>query len=932
MPKPFSVGPLRVAALLAMCFATTAIAQQPNAPEAGLYLDGTLPSGPVLRPRGAALRFAVRGAPGAPIVLGFGPAATPPVPLLGGTLEVAPTGFALNALDPAHPHAATSYCSNPGGERVRTTFFDPPPGATEVVYQALVGDLTNAPFGFRFTAAITVQLAPEPAAPPPPAVTRGPYLEQTGPTSTLVTVRLDQAASIAVDLGPDGTIWPTTVNSPGVYAEHTVTVNGLSPATPYRYRVRSGGAILCEGPGFSFKTAPPVGSQAPFRFVAWGDAGTGTSTQIRLSQRLEELEPRPDFALILGDIIYPAGEAALYDANFFLPYRAMLASMPIWPAYGNHDAATSAGAAYFANFHLPASGPGGEKYYSFDYGDAHFVCLDTQSSLSATNAMLGWLSADLAATTRTWKIAYFHHPPYTGGTHADNLNVQALIVPLLDAGGVDLVLSGHSHVLERSYLLANHAVVQNDPHDYAKTATPTGAVYAVAGAGGQVGGLVNQPGGAAQHPLMAFQLGGTLGHLVVEVEGPNLRGYFLDDAGQHRDRFSITKGADATPPVALTARAGSSPRDVVVVFDEPVLAGAGPGGAENPANYLLDGTTPAVSVALDDDSRSATVAFPSVPFGVAHTVTVSGVFDRAVPPNVLPSMTLAVPDAPWRKVVQPYGHWHVFEGFVAPPANWAEAGFDDAAWLETWAPVGYGSALFPPGGAGHVLTAMSGAYATFFARAEFLLEDPSAVEGLRFEANFDDGLVAYLNGFEIARRGVPVGQNETTLASNHPAGDWERFLLPQAVRFLRPGVNVLAIELHNTTLTSSDAFLDAALSLRGPGFAPGLRLSLNGVTGPDHYAVALPRAGFPLDAVVEGGAARAGAPLHLFVGFELRDALSLGDVVVGGAPFVSGVASAGGDLAFGFGLAPAALIGIPFVLQAHAADGSSSALVAMVVP
>ena len=122
---------------------------------------------------------------------------------------------------------------------------------------------------------------------------------------------------------------------------------------------------------------------------------------------------------------------------------------------------------------------GTEAYYSFDWGNIHFVALDshdTDRSAPANpasnvcppgvgGAMYQWLCADLAATDQDFIIAFWHHPPYTKGSHdSDNAADSAGIMkemrerflPVLDAYGVDLVLTGHSHSYERSVLLHDH--------------------------------------------------------------------------------------------------------------------------------------------------------------------------------------------------------------------------------------------------------------------------------------------------------------------------------------------------------------------------------------------------------------------------------------------------------------------------------------------
>jgi hypothetical protein len=116
----------------------------------------------------------------------------------------------------------------------------------------------------------------------------------------------------------------------------------------------------------------------------------------------------------------------------------------------------------------PAEGEAGglasgtERYYSFDYANIHLVCLDAMTSdRSPAGPMLTWLEEDLAATDKAWIIAFWHHPPYTWGTHNSDferelIDMRENAVPILERYGVDLVLCGHSHVYERSWLLNGH--------------------------------------------------------------------------------------------------------------------------------------------------------------------------------------------------------------------------------------------------------------------------------------------------------------------------------------------------------------------------------------------------------------------------------------------------------------------------------------------
>ncbi|MCR9077314.1 MAG: metallophosphoesterase, partial [bacterium] len=179
------------------------------------------------------------------------------------------------------------------------------------------------------------------------------------------------------------------------------------------------------------------------------------------------------------------------------------------------------------------------------------------------SAMLSWLEQDLAATEQDWLVGVWHHPAYSDGHNSDeeleSIEVREHILPMMEAAGVDLVLAGHSHTLERSMLVDGHyglsgtldpATMILDDGDgryggdgaYAKPSAGLnpheGAVYVVAGSSGRL-----DPGDY-DHPANYVNVN-ELGSMVIEVEGDRLDAVFLNGEGDVRDRFSITKGLGA---------------------------------------------------------------------------------------------------------------------------------------------------------------------------------------------------------------------------------------------------------------------------------------------------------------------------------------------------------------------------------------------------
>ena len=267
--------------------------------------------------------------------------------------------------------------------------------------------------------------------------------------------------------------------------------------------------------------------------------------------------------IALGDIAYRSGSNDQFQSALFDPFEDITSNTVLWPVYGNHDDRRWT---YFQIFTLPENAEVGgvashtENYYSIDYSNVHFVMLDSQASnRSATGKMANWLKHDLAQNTQTWLIAAFHHPPYSKGTHnSDDIfdsygrmqDMRKNIVPILEQAGVDLVLSGHSHMYERSYLMdcaydesstfsTKNIVstgVNNNHQQYIKLQNKQhqGAVYVVTGSASKV------DSGPLDHPAHHIGLL-EAGSMVIDITNYKLLARFINHRGQIRDTFSITK-------------------------------------------------------------------------------------------------------------------------------------------------------------------------------------------------------------------------------------------------------------------------------------------------------------------------------------------------------------------------------------------------------
>ncbi len=410
---------------------------------------------------------------------------------------------------------------------------------------------------------------------------RGPYLQQPAPTAmTLRWQTIEKEKSLVrYGLRPDQLQWQMQTQNLG--EEHEVRLTGLQPATRYYYAIGPADNPYYGGADYWFYTPPTSGNRVATRFVVLGDPGYPNARQLAVKDVMQtwlELNPRaqrPPFDLLLttGDNAYRSGTNEQFQAGFFEPYADWLRNVPVWPVYGNHDARRWA---FFNLFSFPVEGESGglpsgtEHYYSFDFGQVHFVILDsTSTSMNKGSTMLRWLEEDLIGSKQPWLIAAFHHPPYTHGSHNSDsrsdsggrmFDVRENVLPILEQAGVDLVLSGHSHMYERSHLMGCHygksdtlqsnmmqqPLRQNETAAYIKPAAGRvanqGAIYVVVGSSSKL------DQGPLDHPAMAISKG-EMGALVVDINGPRLEGRFITDQGKLADSFTIVKGDTTVKPL-----------------------------------------------------------------------------------------------------------------------------------------------------------------------------------------------------------------------------------------------------------------------------------------------------------------------------------------------------------------------------------------------
>ena len=419
-------------------------------------------------------------------------------------------------------------------------------------------------------------------------VTRGPYLQQANHNSVIVRWRTNSNAPSILDHGTSLNSLNHTTSHATPKTEHVLLIDSLNPATKYYYRIRTNAdTLVFPSASTFFKTYPTPGAETPLTAWLLGDCGSANSNARNVRNAYYEYidTAHTDMIMLLGDNAYEDGTDGEYQTALFENmYGDKLRNSILWACLGNHDGHTANSSTqtgpYYDIFSFPKMGEcggepsGTEAYYSFDFGNVHFIVLDSyETDRSIGGAMYDWCEEDLQNTTAYWIIACWHHPPYSKGSHNSDTDaalkqMRENFNPLFETYGVDLVLGGHSHSYERSFLINGHyglantfnpaihtvgitgdesGQLENEEPYYKAPAGPesgTGAMYVVTGSAGK-----SDSGVALNHPAMYYDAA-TLGSSVLRIHEDTLSLSYLRQNGNIDDHFTLIKNSDCAPGIA----------------------------------------------------------------------------------------------------------------------------------------------------------------------------------------------------------------------------------------------------------------------------------------------------------------------------------------------------------------------------------------------
>jgi hypothetical protein len=247
------------------------------------------------------------------------------------------------------------------------------------------------------------------------------------------------------------------------------------------------------------------------KFMAVGDTGTGSKGQHELARvMLEYRKVFPfEFAILMGDNMYGGENPQDFKTKFEDVYRPLMdQGMKFYASLGNHDESKQR---MYDHFNMD-----GKEYYRLKKGDVAFYALNSNYM---DKRQVDWLKDELSKDTSRWKIAFFHHPPYSsGGKHGSSLGLREIVEPIFVQHGMDAVFTGHEHFYER-------IIPQN------------GIFYFITGAGGKLRkGDVKD-----RSPLTAKAFDGDLSFMLIEIDKDMLYFQVISRKGETVDSGALPR-------------------------------------------------------------------------------------------------------------------------------------------------------------------------------------------------------------------------------------------------------------------------------------------------------------------------------------------------------------------------------------------------------
>lgn len=426
---------------------------------------------------------------------------------------------------------------------------------------------------------------------------RHPYLQQPTQTSIGIQWKFKEASVATIryyeknkpELKRD-------ISSEKSQKSHFIVLTNLTPNTIYQYEIKGGNGNWLSHPDYFFRTAPKDESQK-IKIWAMGDFGDlrkqdyiRTQTGVR-DTYVKSTSTPADLWLWLGDMAYGNNKDSVLQTSVFDFFGSkILSNTPIVTVPGNHEYYENnifnrldSQIVYFDIINPPVKGEAGgfpsfnKSYYSMRYGPLHIIALNSYGKengkllYDTDSKQYQWLQKELEYSKNAlWKVVIMHHPPYTKRSHDSDaeqelVQLRKALVPLFDSYNVDLVLTGHSHIYERSHLIAGYTghSAEFNPSLYIKQKvtgqyTPSqppyinkkeGTIYCVVGSGGRL--ELPARSGELPHPTSVYSQIEVGGSLFFTIEGNRLDANWIASTGEKMDQFTIFKNVNTSKKIKV---------------------------------------------------------------------------------------------------------------------------------------------------------------------------------------------------------------------------------------------------------------------------------------------------------------------------------------------------------------------------------------------
>jgi len=282
---------------------------------------------------------------------------------------------------------------------------------------------------------------------------KGPYLiYPDDPACMTVLAQTDEvAAQVILAWGPDELVDEgEALLSAAGDRQYQYTICDLPPSERTHYSLTIDG----EEHAGAFLAGPAEGSRE-VTIYGYGDTRTYPENHDAVATRMlddVDLEPaaRQTLTLHTGDWVSGGGNETSWDEQYFdrdqPNARALMRRMPVMGLRGNHESTDTLLRKYWPYRGLDPAFFG----HSFDYGPVHVALVDQYEDFGPGSDQYLWLEEDLRTTAAPWKIVAFHQPAWSAGSHANDLNTQTELLPLLVEYDVAMTIAGHNHNYARA--------------------------------------------------------------------------------------------------------------------------------------------------------------------------------------------------------------------------------------------------------------------------------------------------------------------------------------------------------------------------------------------------------------------------------------------------------------------------------------------------